>query len=62
MVHGAVTVVILGSNTTAGCSFSACLLSRDMQVRLTDDSKLPVDMNVSMNGCLSLCVSPVVDC
>ncbi len=33
--------------------------SKDMQVRLTGDSKLPV--GVSVNGCLSLCVSPVID-
>uniref|UniRef100_A0A3Q0RGW1 C2H2-type domain-containing protein n=1 Tax=Amphilophus citrinellus TaxID=61819 RepID=A0A3Q0RGW1_AMPCI len=31
-------------------------------VRLTGDSKLPISVNVSTNGCLSLCVSPVTDC
>ncbi len=29
------------------------------QVRLTGNSKLPVGVNVSVNGCLSPCVSPV---
>ncbi len=33
--------------------------SQDMQVRLIGDSKLPVGVNVSVNGCLSLYVSPV---
>ena len=28
--------------------------------RLIGDSKLPVGVNVSVNGCLSLCVSPVI--
>ena len=33
--------------------------SKDMQHnRLTDDSKLPVGVNMSVSGCLSLCVSP----
>ncbi len=33
--------------------------SKDMQVRLTGDSELPVGVNVSVNGCcLSLHVSP----
>ncbi len=44
------------------CSLQApgvLLKSRDMQVRLTGGSKLPVGVNVSVNGCLSLCVSPV---
>ena len=31
-----------------------------MQVRLTGDSKLTVGVNVSVNGCLCLCVSPVM--
>lgn len=35
--------------------------SKDMQVRLIGDPKLPVDVNVSMNGFLSLPVSPVID-
>ncbi len=35
--------------------------STDMQVSSTCDSNLPVDVNVSMNGCLSLCVLPVID-
>lgn len=30
------------------------------KVRLSGDSKLPVDINMSVNGCLSLCVSPVI--
>ena len=34
--------------------------SKDMQVRFIVDSKLPVGVNVSVNGCLSLCVSPVI--
>ena len=34
--------------------------SKDMQVRLTGDSKLTVGVNVSVNGCLCLCVSPVM--
>ncbi|XP_060770970.1 uncharacterized protein LOC132881920 [Neoarius graeffei] len=31
-----------------------------MQVRLTGDSKLTIGVNVSANGCLCLCVSPVM--
>ena len=34
--------------------------SKDMQVRFIVDSKLPVGVNVTVNGCLSLCVSPVI--
>ncbi len=37
------------------------LLSKDMQVRLNRDSKLPKGVNVSVNACLSVCVSPVTD-
>ncbi len=36
--------------------------SKDMQVGLIGDCKLPVGMNVSVNGCLSLYVSPAVNC
>ena len=32
-----------------------------MQVRLIGDSKLPVGVNVSVSGCLSLYVGPVID-
>lgn len=35
--------------------------SKHMQLvgfRSSDDSKLPIEVNVSVNGCLSLCVSP----
>ncbi len=35
--------------------------SKDMQFRLIGDSKLPVGVNVSVNGCLSLYVSPAVN-
>ncbi len=35
--------------------------SKDMQVRLIGDSKSPVGVNVSVNGCLSLYVSPVMN-
>ncbi len=35
--------------------------SKDMQATLTGDSKLPVGVNVSMNGCFSLYVSHVVN-
>ena len=31
---------------------------KNMQIRLIDESKSPVGMNMSMNGRLSLCVSP----
>ena len=35
--------------------------SKDTQVnRLIGDSKLSIGVNVSVNGCLSLCVSPVI--
>ena len=30
-------------------------------LRLISPSKLPVGVNVSVNGCLSLCVSPVMN-
>lgn len=33
--------------------------SRYMEV---SDPKLPISRNVSMNSCLSVCVSPVIDC
>ncbi len=37
------------------CRFSGFLpQSKDMQVMLSGDSKLPVVVNVSVNGCLSL--------
>ncbi len=32
-----------------------------MQVRLIGGSKLPVGVNVSVSGCLSLCAGPVTD-
>ncbi len=35
--------------------------SKDMQVRLLGDSKLPVYVNVSVSDCLSLYVGPVTD-
>lgn len=35
--------------------------SKDVQVRLTAHSKLPVGVKVSVNGCLSLRVGPVID-
>ncbi len=35
--------------------------SKDMQVRLIGDSKLPVGVHVSVSGCLSLYVCPVTD-
>jgi len=31
-----------------------------MLARLIDDSKMAVGVNVNMNSCLSLCVSPVI--
>ncbi len=34
---------------------------KDKQVRLIGDFKLPVGVNVSVNGCLSLYVSPVMN-
>ncbi len=43
------------------CSPCACMRfsgffpqSKDMQVRLTGDLKLPIGVNVSVSGCLSL--------
>ncbi len=36
-------------------------LSKDMQIRLIGDSKLPAGVNVSVNGCLSLYVSPAMN-
>ncbi len=40
------------------CVEFACFLpqSKDMQVRLTGDSKMPVGVDVSLSGCLSLYV------
>ncbi len=35
--------------------------SKDMQVRLTGDSKFPVGVNMSVSGCLSLYVGPMTD-
>lgn len=35
--------------------------SKDMQVGLIGDSKLVADVSVRMNGCLQLCVGPVID-
>ncbi len=34
---------------------------KDMQVGLIGDSKLPIGVNVSASGCLSLYVSPAAD-
>lgn len=31
------------------------------RIRLIGDSKLPIGVKVSVNGCLFLCLSPVVD-
>lgn len=48
---------------TVGSSRYSCFLpqSRDIKVGLIGDSKLPVGVNVSVNGCLPLCVSPLMD-
>lgn len=35
--------------------------NKDMQVRLTGNSKLPGGVNVGVNGCLSVSISPVND-
>lgn len=52
------------------CSLSACVGSRyssflpqpkGMHVGLIGNSELSVGVNVSLNYCLSLCVSPVID-
>lgn len=32
------------------------------EVRLTGDTKLAISVNVSVNDCLSLCISPVMNC
>ena len=37
------------------------VLPRDMPVRLIGHSKFPVGVNVKVNGCLSLYVSPVTN-
>lgn len=37
------------------------LQSKDMKVRLAGDSELPIGVNVSMIGCESLLVSPVIN-
>lgn len=36
--------------------------SKDMLVKLTSDAKLTVGVNVRINACLLLCVSPVLVC
>ena len=36
--------------------------SKDMHDRLIGNPKLPVGVNVNMTGCLSLCVSPAMNC
>lgn len=36
--------------------------SKDMLVKLTSNSKLTVGVNVRINACLPLCVSPVLVC
>lgn len=51
------------------CFSSVCIISlgysvllsqfRDMQVGLIGNPLLPAKANVGMNGCMSLCVSPV---
>lgn len=38
------------------CLSGFLLQSKDMKVRLSGDCKLPVGVNVSISGCLSLCV------
>lgn len=42
------------ARVSSGCS-GFLSQSKDKQIRLIDDSKLAVGVNVSMNGCLSLC-------
>lgn len=46
------------AEVASGC-FGFLPHSKDMPVRLIDDSKLPIAVNVTMNGCLSLYVGPV---
>lgn len=48
-------------NRLAGC-LSVCPTVRRRAVSLIGDSKSPVGVNVSVNNCLSLLVSPMVDC
>lgn len=44
---------------SSSCSFIDSLpQSKDLQVRLTEDSKLVADVTVSLNCCPSLCVGP----
>lgn len=55
------------------CMFSLCLhvfpvsptaispTTQPTQVMLIGDSKLPVGVNVSVNGCLFLCISPAMN-
>lgn len=63
-----VTFFLLRSNylsllTETVSSGYSCVLpqSKDIQVRLIGDSKLPIGVIVSVTGCLSLCVSPVIE-
>ncbi len=61
---------VLGSNPPANCGvcmFSLCLHGTPASshspktCRLIGDSKLPIGVNVSVSGCLSLYVGPVTD-
>ena len=56
MLMWAASKKVLGSNLLAFVC-GVC-----MQVRLAGNSKLPLGVTVSVNGCLSLCVSTVIDC
>lgn len=49
---------VLGSNPSAGWGFS---LRVHAVKRLISDSKMPLGVNVSVNGCFFLCVSPVMN-
>lgn len=42
-------------------AFGSLSQPKDKQIRSTGNSKFPVGVNVSVNDCLSLCVSPVTD-
>lgn len=44
------------------CNQAGPFLSGGMHVRLTGDSNLAPCVNVSMNGCLSLCAGPPAQC
>lgn len=58
MVVNTVTSLSTEFDSTISTTIQRCVVSG---VTLNGDSKLPIGVNESGNGCLSFCVSPAID-